>query len=177
MHEMHVVFRDVVNEIAFEMRKLSDAYPGAIEIVDAVQRQTPWKCAEVEVPRANLPRPIRTSIPLVLKMDGALDQIVGSVRDEAWKEDLERRPFERTLEDGTTEVDLGGYRASRDTVGSRGMEKNLRMICVEFVGNPFGGSILRRKIEPSQHQEKTSRCRSMHNCKCECRQRSIHAQV
>lgn len=123
MHEMHVVFRDVVNEIAFEMRKLSDAYPGAIEIVDAVQRQTPWKCAEVEVPRANLPRPIRTSIPLVLKMDGALDQIVGSVRDEAWKEDLERRPFERTLEDGTTEVDLGGYRASRDTVGSRGMEK------------------------------------------------------
>ncbi len=123
MHEMHVVFRDVANEIAFEMRKLSDAYPKAIEIVDAVQRQAPWKCAEVEVPRANLPRPIRTSIPLVLKMDGALDQIVGSVRDEAWKEDLERRPFERTLEDGTTEVDLGGYRASRDTVGSRGMEK------------------------------------------------------
>ena len=123
MHEMHVVFRDVANETVFEMRKLSDAYPGAIEIIDAVRRQTPWQSAEVEVPRANLPRPIRTSISLVLKMDGALDQLVGSVRDEAWKEDLERRPFERTLEDDTTEIDLGGYRASRDTVGSRGMEK------------------------------------------------------
>ena len=137
MHEMHVVFRDVANETVFEMRKLSDAYPGAIEIIDAVRRQTPWQSAEVEVPRANLPRPIRTSIPLVLKMDGGIDQLVGSVRDEAWKEDLERRPFERTLEDGTTEVDLGGYRASRDTVGSRGMEQkfedNLRGIRGESV--------------------------------------------
>lgn len=123
MHEMHVVFRDVANETVFEMRKLSDAYPGAIELIDAVRRQTPWQSAEVEVPQANLPRPIRKSIPLVLKMNGALDQLVGSVRDEAWKEDLERRPFERTLDDGTTEIDLGGYRASRDTVGSRGMEK------------------------------------------------------
>ncbi len=123
MHEMHVVFRDVANETVFEMRKLSDTYPGAIEIIDAVRRQTPWQSAEVEVPQGNLPRKIRQSIPLVLKMNGALDQLVGSVRDEAWKEDLERRPFERTLEDGTTEIDLGGYRASRDTVGSRGMEK------------------------------------------------------
>ena len=123
MHEMHVVFRDVANETVFEMRKLSDAYSGAIEIIDAVRRQTPWQSAEVEVPQGNLPRKIRQSIPLVLKMNGALDQLVGSVRDEAWKEDLERRPFERTLEDGTMEIDLGGYRASRDTVGSRGMEK------------------------------------------------------
>ena len=123
MHEMHVVFRDVANETVFEMRKLSDTYPGAIEIIDAVRRQTPWQSAEVEVPQGNLPRKIRQSIPLVLKMNGALDQLVGSVRDEAWKEDLERRPFERTLEDGTMEIDLGGYRASRDTVGSRGMEK------------------------------------------------------
>ncbi|MEI6878148.1 MAG: penicillin-binding transpeptidase domain-containing protein [Planctomycetota bacterium] len=123
MHEMHVVFRDVANETVFEMRKLSDAYPGAIELIDAVRRQTPWQSAEVEVPQANLPRKIRQSIPLVLKMNGALDQLVGSVRDEAWKEDLERRPFERTLDDGTTKIDLGGYRASHDTVGSRGMEK------------------------------------------------------
>lgn len=128
MQEMHVVFRDVPNETAFEMRKLSDAYPKAIEIVDAVRRQTPWHSAEVEVPRANLPRPIRTSIPLVLKMDGALDLLLGSVRNEAWKEDIERRPFERTLEDGTTEIDLGGYRASRDTVGSRGMERKFEDI-------------------------------------------------
>ncbi len=123
MREMHVVFRDVANDAAFEMRRLSDAFPGAIEIIDAARRQIPWASAEVEVPRAHLPRPIRTSIPLVLKMDGALDQLVGSVRNEAWKEDLERRPFEKTLEDGTIEIDLGGYRASRDTVGSRGMER------------------------------------------------------
>ena len=55
--------------------------------------------------------------------------------------------------------------------------KNLRMICGEFVENPFGGSILPKRIESNQSLEKMSHYRSMHNCKCEFRQRSTHAQV
>ncbi len=123
MRETHVIMRGVSDETAFELRKLSDAFPGAIEVVDSALRHEPWETAEVEVSRIHLPRPIRTSIPLVLKMQGALDQVVGSVRNEAWKEDLERRPFERTREDGTLEIDLGGYRSGRDSVGARGMER------------------------------------------------------
>jgi len=123
MREMQVVFRDVPDESAREIRKISDAYPGAVEIVDAAHRRLPWQSSEVEVSRTYLPSPIRSSVALVLKLDGALDQIVGSVRAEAWKEDLDRRPFERVLEDGSTHTDLGGYRIGRESVGARGMER------------------------------------------------------
>lgn len=123
MREMHVISQNLPTESAFDLRKISDEFPSAIEVIDATMRSDPWESAEVEVQRTQLPRPIRTSIPLVLKMDGAIDQLVGSVRNETWKEDLDRRPFERTTEDGRVEVDLGGYRAGRDAIGARGMER------------------------------------------------------
>ncbi len=123
MREMHVIFQDVSSETARELRKIADLYPGAIEIVDSARRQQQWESREVEFARDHLPRPIRTSSEYVFKLDGALDQLVGSTRDETWKGDLERRPFERTNEDGRTEIDLGGYRAGRDTVGARGFER------------------------------------------------------
>ncbi len=123
MREMHVVTRDISTELAFELRKLSDISPGAIEVVDAARRVGALATDEVTVPREHMPRAIRTSIPLRLTLDGALDQLVGSVRNEAWKEDLARRPFDRVGEDGMIEIDLGGYRAGRENVGSRGMER------------------------------------------------------
>jgi len=123
MREMHVVSRDIPATTAFELRKVGDANPGAIEVLDAARRRTPWDSAEVEVARDHLPRAIRTSVPLVMQLDGALDAIVGSVRTEAWKEDIERRPFERVTEDGSVEIDLGGYRAGAEAVGSRGLER------------------------------------------------------
>ena len=123
MREMHVICQDLASETAFELRKLSDAFPGAIEVVDSSRRHQPWDVCEVEVARDQLPRAIRTAIPLVLKMDGAIDQLVGSVRSETWKEDLDRRPFERTADDGSVAIDLGGYRTGRDRIGARGMER------------------------------------------------------
>jgi len=123
MREMHVVARDIPATTAFELRKVGDANPGSLEVLDAARRRTPWDTAEVEVPRDHLPRAIRTSVPLVMRLDGALDAIVGSVRPEAWKEDIERRPFERVTEEGSIEIDLGGYRAGAEAVGSRGLER------------------------------------------------------
>jgi len=123
MREMHVVARDIPATTAFELRKVGDANPGSLEVLDAARRRTPWDTAEVEVARDHLPRAIRTSVPLVMRLDGALDAIVGSVRHEAWKEDLERRPFERVGDSGSVEVDLGGYRAGSEVVGSRGLER------------------------------------------------------
>lgn len=123
MREMHMIFQDLSNETAAELRKVGDHYQGAVEVIDSARRQHPWESAEVVCERMNLPRPIRTSSPLVLTLTGALDQLVGSTRNETWKGDLERRPFERTGDDGTTVIDLGGYRAGRDTVGARGFER------------------------------------------------------
>ncbi len=123
MREMHELFKNLSNDTAAELRKLSDRYPGAIDVIDGSRRGQPWESAEVEVSRAHLPRPIRTAVPLVMTIDGALDQLVGSTRAETWKVDLERRPFERITDDGRTEIDLGGYRAGRDTVGGRGFER------------------------------------------------------
>ena len=123
MREMHMLFQDLPNETAAELRKLSDRFPGAVEVIDAARRVQPWESAEVEISRANLPRPIRSAIPLVMTVDGALDHLVGSMRGETWKGDLERRPFERITDEGRTEIDLGGYRAGRDSVGSRGFER------------------------------------------------------
>ena len=123
MREMHTIFQDVPNESAAELRKLSDIYPAAVEIVDAARRQQPWDDVDVEFARANLPRGLRSAVPLVLTLEAPLDQLVGSTRDETWTGDLERRPFERIGEDGRTEIDLGGYRAGRDTVGARGFER------------------------------------------------------
>ena len=71
-------------------------------------------------------------------------------------------------------VDIAQAATRLDRVAWR---KNLRMICEEFVENPFGGSILPERIESNQSLEKMSRCRSMHNCKYESKQRSTHAQV
>ena len=123
MREYHTLLNDIPAETANELRKVGDEMPGGLKVVDAARRNHPWQATEVEVARDRLPRPIRTSVPLVMKLDDPLDGLVGSVRDEVWEADLKRRPFERQLEDGTVEIDLGGYRAQGDWVGSRGFER------------------------------------------------------
>ena len=123
MREMHMVFQDLSNDVAAELRKLSDLFPAAVAVIDASRRQQPWDDVEVEFACANLPRALRSAVPLVLTLEAPLDQLVGSTRDETWTGDLERRPFERIGEDERTEIDLGGYRAGRDTVGARGFER------------------------------------------------------
>ncbi len=123
MREFHPVLRDLPTETANELRRLADACPGGIAIVDAGRRSNAWETTEVEIPRDHLPRSIRTSVPMVMSLADPLDSLRGSVRRETWEADLRRRPFERTLPDGTTAVDLGGYRAGADSVGHRGFEQ------------------------------------------------------
>jgi penicillin-binding protein 2 len=124
MVEPHVLVEGVPDAVAFEMRRLADAMPGGVEVIDATRRQYPWSSIEVEVDRSALPGHLRSSHPMTLRIDGAFDFLVGAMRNDVWQEDLERRPFERRDGRGMLGVDLGGYRAGRDSVGARGVERS-----------------------------------------------------
>jgi penicillin-binding protein 2 len=124
MVEPHVLVEGVPDALAFEMRRLADTMPGGVEVIDSTRRSYPWSSIEVEVDRSALPGHLRSSHPLTLRIDGAFDFVVGAMRDEVWQEDLERRPFERRDAQGMLDVDLGGYRAGRDAVGARGVERS-----------------------------------------------------
>lgn len=139
MREHHIVLRDISSETANELRKLGDGVAQGVRVLDAARRNHPWHATDVEVARDRLPRPIRTTVPLMMHMEDALDPLLGSVRTEAWEADLKRRPFERITEDGGVEIDLGGYRAQAEWIGARGFER-------EFEGELRGlrGQVSRR---------------------------------
>ncbi|MGA1267114.1 MAG: penicillin-binding transpeptidase domain-containing protein [Phycisphaerales bacterium] len=114
----HVVVHGVPDAVAFALRRLGDDQPGTVEIVDATHRERPWEGADVLMDLDTLPQPLRRRGTVTLRAEGMLDHVVGSVREEAWSEDLSRRPFTRP--DGT--VDPGGYGPTPDTIGARGLE-------------------------------------------------------
>lgn len=119
--EPHVILTQLPTQAAFALRKLGDAHPGILEVQDSTRRVYPWSTAKLEVDRASMPRPLRGG-PVTIELAGVADHIVGTVREEVWREDLERRPF-RAADDGDLRTDLGGYRPGRDMIGARGIER------------------------------------------------------
>ena len=115
----HVVVPQVPDAVAFDLRRLGDEVPGVIEVIDATRRVRPWNEADVTIDGTTLPAPLRKSGATTVHVDGVLDHLLGSVRNDLWAEDVKRRPFNR--EDGT--VDPGGYGPAPDTVGARGLEQ------------------------------------------------------
>lgn len=120
--EAHVVATQLPAKSAFVLRKLADAHPGTIEVQDSTRRVYPWSSARIDLDRRSMPRPLRGST-LSLDVQGLADHVVGTVRDEVWREDLDRRPFRTAGVAGGVSVDLGGYRPGRDMIGSRGLER------------------------------------------------------
>ena len=116
--EHHVMLPGVDAQVAYEFQRLSRDLDGIVEVHDASRRENPWESIDVVVNRAHLPRPLRSETPVLVRVDGIADHILGSVRDEIWAEDVDRRPF---VHPRTGEIDLGGYRPG-DIVGSRGIE-------------------------------------------------------
>jgi hypothetical protein len=51
-----------------------------------------------------MPRPLRGST-LKLDVQGIADHVIGGVRDEVWRQDLERRPFRTVGSAGDVAVD------------------------------------------------------------------------
>lgn len=117
--QAHVVLPSVDDEIAFEFRLLADELPGMLEVQDARRRVYPWSEAEVRLDRSSLPRPLRSSRPMTIRVKGVADHTCGSMRP-AVEEDVERRPYK---DSDTGRIDLGGYRAVGDRAGARGLEK------------------------------------------------------
>ncbi len=117
--EAQVVLPRISNEAAFAFRALSESLPGMFEVVDSQRRDQPWANVEVRLDRTNLPEPIRSHEAQLINVVGIADHIIGTLRNEVWAEDMQRRPF--WLADGT-EVDLGGYLVG-DQVGHTGLEK------------------------------------------------------
>jgi penicillin-binding protein 2 len=120
--EPHVVRTQLSSKAAFALRKLAEAHPGVLQVQDGTRRVYPWEKANVLVDRRTLPAPIRAA-PVTVEVAGIADHVVGSVREEVWPEDLERRPFRRAGLAGDVATDLGGYRPGRDMIGSRGIER------------------------------------------------------
>lgn len=92
----------------------------AVTVRTSGTRDYPLEHTTVTLDRSHLPSPIASDQPLTLEIDGAFNQLVGTMRDQVSKEELEARPLKRP--DGT--MDLQGYLPG-DEIGSRGMEQTL----------------------------------------------------
>lgn len=114
----HVILPRVNPEVAFEFRRLARDFDGIVQVQDSRRREMPWSSADVLLDRGDsLPKPLRSQSSVTIRVEGVGDHILGSVRDEVWAEDIQRRPFVKS----NGEIDLGGYRVG-DAVGSRGLE-------------------------------------------------------
>ena len=116
--EAHVILAGVSDDVAFAFRKLDQQFPDMVVVQDSRRREYPWSSAEVRLSRTSLPRPLRNEQPLMVRVIGVADHVIGSVRDEVWGEDVQRRPFRDPVSGA---IDLGWYKPG-DVVGARGIE-------------------------------------------------------
>jgi penicillin-binding protein 2 len=118
--EAHTILPRVSDEVAYEFHALEHQFEGMLEVQHSTRREYPWLNAKVNVDRSSLPGPLRSDQPRTVQVVGIADHILGSVRDDVHREDVERRPF---VDPKTGRTDLGGYRAFGDVVGDRGLER------------------------------------------------------
>ena len=116
--QAHVVLPGVTDKVAFAFRRAAQHLPGLV-VKDSHRRSYPWSEADVPLERAGLPRALRSSDPVTIRVEGVADHLLGGMRDEVWAQDIQRRPFRDPV---TGVVDRGGYRVG-DVVGTRGLER------------------------------------------------------
>ncbi|MFG0258546.1 MAG: penicillin-binding transpeptidase domain-containing protein [Phycisphaerales bacterium JB043] len=116
--EPHVILRDVSDEIAFAMRRLSEEFDG-LQVRDGQKRHYPFESVEVEVDRSLLPSPIRDERIQTVLVEGVATHTLGWMRDRVFAEDVKRRP---RIDPETGELDRGHYRTG-DSIGAWGIEE------------------------------------------------------
>lgn len=84
-------------------------------------RDYPWQTTTVTLDRSTLPSPMRSDEPLVLELEQCMSQLLGGMRDQISRAELEARPLYGP--DGGV-ADLQGYLPG-DDIGSRGLEQAL----------------------------------------------------
>ncbi len=92
----------------------------AITIRLSGARTYPFRSMQIELSLAHFPAPLRAQDPLLLDISNVAGLMLGSMRDKAYAEDIQRRPMR--LPDGA--IDLKGYQAA-DAIGATGLESSL----------------------------------------------------
>jgi penicillin-binding protein 2 len=93
------------------------------EVQDSRRRAYPWSDQSIALDRSTLPRPLRSERMVEIEVSGVADHILGTMRSQVFREDVERRPFTIRDADGKViDTDLGGYRIG-DRVGNSGLEQ------------------------------------------------------
>jgi len=115
----HVIAEDLTDTQAARLEPIAAAHPELLELRYARHRTHPWRDFELELDRSTWPGPLRQDAMQQVRVHDPAASLLGTVRDDVWEEDLERRPFE--LGDG--QVDRGGYR-DVDVVGASGLERS-----------------------------------------------------
>lgn len=93
----------------------------AVTVRTSGTRDYPWRRAEVTLDRSTLPAPLRRDEPLTIEVSNVTSHLVGSMREEVNREELEARPL---YGEGKKVIDLKGYLPG-DGVGGRGLERAL----------------------------------------------------
>lgn len=93
----------------------------AVTVRTSGTRDYPWNRATVTLDRSHLPAPLRSAEPLTLEVAGVVSHLIGSMRDQVSREELDARPL---YGPGRAVVDLQGYLPG-DGIGSRGLEQAL----------------------------------------------------
>lgn len=117
--EPHIVLPRVSDEIAISFELLSRQFDGVIHVDHSRQRDYPNKLHSVVLDRSTLPKPMRQYDSSRVDLIDVADLLIGDVRQEVWKEDIQENPFRKN-----GQVNLSGYRPG-DEVGKRGLEKSL----------------------------------------------------
>lgn len=118
----HAALIRVQSAIAQAAQRSDMAVWGQVSVEAARQRDYPLETITLVIDRNNLPSPLTRADPLEVPVEGAGLHLIGAMR-RIWKEDVDRRPFRRTDEQGRTTIDLGGYLPG-DTTGNWGIEKS-----------------------------------------------------
>jgi len=114
----HVLLGDIDDRSAIGLRRFADTYPDLVELQYVRRRMTETPDTVVVIDTDTLPRDARQG-DVEIQTQRPAAMLVGTVRDEVWQEDMERRPFRNP---STGVIDRGGYRLD-DLVGASGMER------------------------------------------------------
>lgn len=149
--DQHVIVPRMSEAAAFEMMRVvgevTQLHPGGagspadaverlpgVSVVDAGAREYPLERMEVEIDLSTLPGPLKRSETRRVEVDGVGVHIVGSMRDNLFKEDAERRAVAlrgneslRMAATGPGGIDRGEYRAG-DAVGRGGIEESRELV-------------------------------------------------
>lgn len=128
----HVVVEDVDDTARFtiERRRAGAAAASAADVWEHVhvrftaRREQPWRDVAVTFDRSTLPSPLRSAVPLEIRVAPVAAHVLGHLRAAVHASELRDHPYAHRLPSGQVVHDLHGYRPG-DPIGAAGLERAL----------------------------------------------------